>query len=53
MPFENEKANLQKLNIIVQFVFLNLNSLYVTPLLLTFKQNCSSFLGASNGTRNF
>jgi hypothetical protein len=38
MPFENEKGDLQKLNIIVQFVFLSLNSLYVAPLLLTFKQ---------------
>jgi hypothetical protein len=38
MPFENEEGDLQKLNIINYFVFLNLNSLYVAPLLLTFKQ---------------
>jgi hypothetical protein len=38
MPFESEKAYLQKLNIIVQFVLLGLNSLYVVPLILTFKQ---------------
>jgi len=39
MPFENEKGDLKKLNIIVQFVFLNLNSFYVTPLFLAFKKN--------------
>jgi hypothetical protein len=38
MPFESEEGDLQKLNITVQFVFLSLNSLYVVPLLLTFKQ---------------
>jgi riboflavin transporter FmnP len=38
MPFENEEDDLQKLNIIVQFVFLNLNYLYVLPLFLTFKK---------------
>jgi hypothetical protein len=38
MPFESEEGDLQELNIIVQFVFLSLNSLYVPPLLLTFKQ---------------
>jgi hypothetical protein len=38
MAFESEKGDLQKLNIIVQFVFLSLNSLYVASLLLTFKQ---------------
>jgi hypothetical protein len=27
MPFESEEVDLQKLNVIVQFVFLNLNSL--------------------------
>jgi hypothetical protein len=39
MAFENEEGDLKKLNIIVQFVFLSLNSLYVVPLLLTFNQN--------------
>jgi hypothetical protein len=39
MPFENEKGDLKKLNIIVQFVFLNLNYLYVAPLFLAFKKN--------------
>jgi len=39
MPFENEKGDLKKLNIIIQFTFFNLNSLYVAPLFLTFKQN--------------
>jgi hypothetical protein len=38
VPFESEEGDLQKLNITVQFVFLSLNSLYVAPLLLTFKQ---------------
>jgi len=38
MPFESEEVELQKLNITVQFVFLSLNSLYVAPLLLTFKK---------------
>jgi len=39
MPFESEKGDLQKLNITIQFVFLNLNSLYIVPLPLTFKKN--------------
>jgi hypothetical protein len=38
MLFENEDVDLQKPNIIVQFVFLSLNTLHVAPLLLTFKQ---------------
>ncbi len=38
MPFESEKGDLQKLNITIQFVFLSLNSMYVVPFLLTFKQ---------------
>jgi len=38
MPFESEEGDLQKLNITVHFVLLSLNSLYVAPLLLTFKQ---------------
>jgi len=37
MPSENEKNDLQKLNITIQFVFLNLNFLYIAPLPLTFK----------------
>jgi hypothetical protein len=44
MPFESDGGDLQKLNIIVQFVFLSLNSLYVVPLFLTFHKLCSSFL---------
>jgi hypothetical protein len=39
MPFENEEGYLQKLNTIVQFVFLNLNSLHIDPLPSTFKKN--------------
>jgi hypothetical protein len=39
MPFESDEGNLQKLNITFQFVFLSLNSLYLAPLLLTFKKN--------------
>jgi len=37
MPFENQEGDLQKLNITIEFVFLNLNSLYIAPLPLTFK----------------
>jgi hypothetical protein len=37
MPFENEKGDLQKLNITIQFVFLGLNSLYIVPFPSTFK----------------
>jgi hypothetical protein len=39
MPFKNEEGDLQKLNIIIKFVFLSLNSLYIAPLPLTFQQN--------------
>jgi hypothetical protein len=39
MPFESEVADLHKLNIIIQFVFLNLNSLYIAPLPSTFQIN--------------
>jgi hypothetical protein len=38
MPFESEEGDLEKLNITIQFVFLSLNSLYVAPFLLMFKQ---------------
>jgi len=31
MPFESEEGDLQKLNITIEFVFLNLNSLYIVP----------------------
>jgi len=37
MPFENEEGDLQKMNITIQFVFLNLNFLYIAPLPSTFK----------------
>jgi hypothetical protein len=37
MPFESEEANLQKLNITIQFVLLILSYLYIAPLPLTFK----------------
>jgi hypothetical protein len=37
MPFESEVSDLQKLNIIIQFVVLNLNSLYIAPLPSTFQ----------------
>jgi hypothetical protein len=39
MPFENEEGDLQKLNITIQFVFLNLNSLYIAPFPLTLRKN--------------
>jgi hypothetical protein len=37
MSFESEEGDLQKLDITIQFVFLNLNYLYIAPLPLTFK----------------
>ncbi len=37
MPFESEEGDLQKSNITIQFVYLSLNSLYIVPLPLTFK----------------
>jgi hypothetical protein len=39
MPFQSEEGDLQKLNIKIQFVFLNLNSLYIILSPLTFKKN--------------
>jgi hypothetical protein len=35
---ESEEGDLQKLNITIQFVFFNLNSLYIAPLPLTFQK---------------
>jgi hypothetical protein len=46
--FESEKGDLQKLNIIIQCLFLSLNSLYIAPLVLAFKKNCNTPFGASN-----
>jgi hypothetical protein len=37
VPFESEEGDLQKSNITIQFVYLSLNSLYIVPLPLTFK----------------
>ncbi len=37
MPFESEEGDLQKFDITIQFLFLNLNSLYIAPLPFTFK----------------
>jgi hypothetical protein len=38
MPFESEEGDLKKMNITIQIVLLNLNYLYVAPLLLAFKK---------------
>ncbi len=52
MPFENEEGDLPKLNITIQFVFLNLNSLYIAPIPSTFQKNYNSPLGKSKGEKN-
>jgi hypothetical protein len=52
MPFESEEVDMQKLNIIVQFVFWRLNSLYVVPLLWHSNKICTYFLDPFNGTKN-
>ncbi len=53
MPFESEEGDLQKLNIIVWFVFLSLKSLYVVPFLLILKKTLYFyFFCIANGSKN-